>query len=204
MTHKNLALSEKAIKNHCKRLKKELQFYNQDLSLAETQQLFSKILGFTSFHELKNILHNEKQFIHPFNELIKNFDDKNNEKEFFVVLIKPVNSISTDMQKKLKEYIYSLPLGIKEQKISIDHISINEHFCSIYLDPKSEFSHLSNAKIMGVTVDGALNVLTRTVSHYLTEHGFTLFDHIEYIYKIKNNTRFSIHLEDLILERDKE
>ncbi len=54
--HKNLVLTEEAIKSHSKRMKKELAHHQLDLSLCETQNLFAKALGFNNFHELKNIL----------------------------------------------------------------------------------------------------------------------------------------------------
>lgn len=41
-----------------KRLQKELKNLNQDLSLSEAQNLFSKVLGFNHFHELKTIINN--------------------------------------------------------------------------------------------------------------------------------------------------
>jgi hypothetical protein len=56
MTHNNLVLTEKAIKNHSKRLKKEMMNYGNNLSLGECQKIFSKILGFNNFHELQSIL----------------------------------------------------------------------------------------------------------------------------------------------------
>lgn len=58
MTQSNLTLTEKAIKNHSKRLQTELKTFNQNLSLYESQNLYAKILGFNNFNELKNILNN--------------------------------------------------------------------------------------------------------------------------------------------------
>lgn len=63
MTHQKLILTEEAIKGHCKRLKKELKNLNQDLPLTQVQNLFSKSLRFNNFHELKNILYNQKEGI---------------------------------------------------------------------------------------------------------------------------------------------
>lgn len=59
MTHQNLVLTEKAIKNHSKRLQKELKNYNKDLSLGETQNLFAKSLGFNNWNHLSTILNND-------------------------------------------------------------------------------------------------------------------------------------------------
>lgn len=61
MTQQNLFLTEKSIKNHCKRLQKEMKNYNQDLSLGEIQNLFSRTLGFNNFHELKTIIKQKKE-----------------------------------------------------------------------------------------------------------------------------------------------
>lgn len=94
MTQQNLVLTEKAIKNHCKRLKKELLNYQQDLSLCEIQNLFAKTLGFNHYHELKNIL------------------DKNNTIEYtqyekFVIVIL---SLILDNQRQLAfDYLNNYP-----------------------------------------------------------------------------------------------
>lgn len=56
MTHQNLVLTEKAIKNHSKRLQKELKNYSKDISLGEAQTLFSKSLGFNDWKHLSVIL----------------------------------------------------------------------------------------------------------------------------------------------------
>lgn len=59
MINQNLILTEKAIKNHSKRLQKELKNLNQNLTLGETQNLFAKSLGFNNFHELKKVINQE-------------------------------------------------------------------------------------------------------------------------------------------------
>jgi hypothetical protein len=70
MTHQNLVLTEEAIKGHCKRLNKELLEVGNNLSLCETQNLFSKALGFNNFHELKKILNKRQELtIEELNEL---------------------------------------------------------------------------------------------------------------------------------------
>lgn len=56
MTHQNLLLSEKAIKAHSKRLQKELQQINKNITLGQVQNIFAKSLGFNNFYDLKNIL----------------------------------------------------------------------------------------------------------------------------------------------------
>lgn len=56
MNQTKLFLTEKAIKNHCKRLQKELKNYQQDISLTQSQKIFAKTLGFNHFYELKKIL----------------------------------------------------------------------------------------------------------------------------------------------------
>lgn len=90
MTHNNLVLTEKAIKNHSLRLKKEMINHDKELSLAESQNLFSKILGFKNFHELKSIL------------IKNNYADYNlYEKYLFVVL----NLILDDNKKLAFKFI---------------------------------------------------------------------------------------------------
>lgn len=64
MQQSKLILTEKAIKNHCKRLQKELKNYQQDLSLTQSQQLFAKTLGFNHFYELKKILFHTSENLH--------------------------------------------------------------------------------------------------------------------------------------------
>lgn len=59
MTHQNLVLSEKAIKNHCKRLQKQISCYNKEFTLGQAQNLFAKTLGFNNFYELKEVLKNK-------------------------------------------------------------------------------------------------------------------------------------------------
>lgn len=81
MQQSKLILTEKAIKNHCKRLQKELKNYQQDLSLMQTQQLFAKTLGFKHFYELKLTLTNNNKIFH------NNLDFTINEKFVFVSLM---------------------------------------------------------------------------------------------------------------------
>lgn len=56
MSDENLKLTEHAIKRHAKRLQKQMKNYNQDLSLGESQNLLSKILGFNDWNHLNTIL----------------------------------------------------------------------------------------------------------------------------------------------------
>ena len=121
MTHQNLILTEKAIKAHCKRLQKELKNYNQDLSLGETQNLFSKALGFNNFHELKKVLVNNKNIkaddININEKLIKFIEFIEHKSDFIWIL--PDGQISyrpyeekgyTDLKKDpidLKENIFN-------------------------------------------------------------------------------------------------
>lgn len=96
MTQQNLVLTEKAIKNHCKRLKKQLLNYQQDLSICEIQNLFAKTLGFNHFHELKNILD-------------KNSTIEYTQYEKFVVVIL---SLILDNQRKLAfDYLNTYPIA---------------------------------------------------------------------------------------------
>jgi hypothetical protein len=80
MTHQNLVLTEKAIKNHCKRFHKEIMVYNKQFTLSEAQNLFAKTLGFKNFHELKTILNNKKSAsintIDDFYNFIENIEHK--------------------------------------------------------------------------------------------------------------------------------
>lgn len=72
MQHQNLVLTEKAIKNHCKRLQQEMKRYKQELSLCEVQNLFARVLGFNNFHEVKSVLQTDS---HENNSI--NIDDEN-------------------------------------------------------------------------------------------------------------------------------
>lgn len=200
MTHQNLVLTEEAVKNHCKRLKKILHKHNTDLSLCEVQNLFTETLGFNNFHELKQVLNNHRNDEHPFQKIINNFKDKRNNEQAFFVFIEPKEKISAQLQASLKAYIYSLELDYKEQKITIENIDINENSCIVYLDTESEFAILN--KMNGITIDGCLSVLATNISHYLQDNNHQLFYHIEYGYKIKNDNRNVIKLEDLILKRE--
>ena len=56
MTHQNLVLTEQAIGRHTKRLQKELAKFNHELKLSETQNMLSRILGMSDYHELKQVL----------------------------------------------------------------------------------------------------------------------------------------------------
>ena len=56
----NLVLTEKAIKNHSKRLQKEVKTLDREISLCEAQNLFSRTLGFNNFHEVKAVLKNRE------------------------------------------------------------------------------------------------------------------------------------------------
>lgn len=56
MSTDNLMLTEHAIKRHAKRLKKQMKNYNQDITLGESQNLLSKILGFNNWNHLNTIL----------------------------------------------------------------------------------------------------------------------------------------------------
>jgi hypothetical protein len=82
MTHQNLVLTEKAIKNHCKRLKKELSVLNPNISLGESQQIFSKALGFNNWNHLSKIINNGvevnkeiREFLDIFNSFLKNNEE---------------------------------------------------------------------------------------------------------------------------------
>ncbi len=207
MTHQNLILTEKAIKNHSKRLQKELKTLNQDLSLGEVQNLLSKTLGFNNFHELKKVLENEQKSKHPFDEIEDSFYNVLDKNQYFKVFIAPVNKINKKLQKELVNLINSLNLGHKEQSIKILKIEINEDSCVIFLDPTSKFSELNyrdikGERIIGSTIAGACHMLISKICDYLVIQGYKEYYDISYGYKIKNDTRNFIHFEDLILKRE--
>ncbi len=56
MPNKKLILTEHAIKRHAKRLQIQMKNYNQELSLGESQNFLSKILGFNNWNHLHSIL----------------------------------------------------------------------------------------------------------------------------------------------------
>jgi hypothetical protein len=83
MTHQNLVLTEKAIKNHCKRLHKEIIVYHKEFTLSEAQNLFARTLGFKNFHELKIILNNKKSAsINTIDEFYKFIEDIEHKSDF--------------------------------------------------------------------------------------------------------------------------
>lgn len=111
MSHHNLVLTEKAIKSHSKRLQKEMLESNIKLSVTEAQNLFSRILGFQHYHDLKSIL---------------NIDGNNNIKITSVKLSQEndfynftLNNKNMDSDKKQK-FIENIP-----------HFMVNEKFDNI-------------------------------------------------------------------------
>lgn len=56
MSIDNLMLTEHAIKRHAKRLQKQMKNYNQEVTLGESQNLLSKVLGFNDWNHLNTIL----------------------------------------------------------------------------------------------------------------------------------------------------
>lgn len=51
----NFVLTEHAIKRHSKRLQTQMQSFNHDLSLGQSQTLLSKILGFNDWNHLLTV-----------------------------------------------------------------------------------------------------------------------------------------------------
>lgn len=98
MTHQNLILTEKAIKNHSKRLQKELKKFDPNLSLGEAQNLFSKSLGFNNWNHLSSILS-----IDIVNNLNFNLNLDSLEHDDKVKLIKQL--ISQENLLALKQYL---------------------------------------------------------------------------------------------------
>lgn len=196
MTHQNLILTEEAIKAHCKRLHKELKKLNQDYPLTQVQNLFAKSLGFNNFHELKEILFKEQKIYLPFN-IVKIFKNNLKESEIFI-FIKPSKQISKQLQSELQDYIPTIKLGWKEQKINFSDIKINQDYLLVYLDPESDFSDLVDLKEWGIELHDAVDLVTKKIRNYLVDNNIIDFDNVEYGYNIFKENRTCMHVENLL------
>lgn len=190
MTHKNLVLSENAVKRHCKRLQQLMKHYNQKLSLGEIQNLFSKTLGFNNFHELKQILNQEQQK-NPFTNMLDKFESKSKD-SLILLYIRPVKKMQQRFQKELKNFLLQIETKMKEEHIYFLENHINEDSCCIYLDPNSKFVSMDNK--YGTTIYGALYSLSHNILKIMQQQDFDLFYNFEIGYKVNNN----IHITDLL------
>lgn len=116
MTHPNLVLTEKAIKNHCKRLHKEIIIYNKDCTLGQAQELFAKTLGFNSFYDLRSVLHKENNNkIHNINDFYRFIEYLEHKTDFIwlysngMIKYKPHNMrLENNSFELLKDYTLSI------------------------------------------------------------------------------------------------
>ena len=115
MSNDNLILTEHAIKRHAKRLQKQMKNYSQDLSLGESQNLLSKILGFNDWNHLNTIL----------KPAIENYENNHN------LLIQIKNIINT---KELTENFLASNLNIDS-----DFFENVQKNCSVVLQNYFQF-----------------------------------------------------------------
>lgn len=210
MTDSKLVLTEKAIKAHSKRLHRELKDKGFELTLNEAQTLFSKSLGFNNFHDVKSVLKNEKNFEHPFTQLVDSFEFKRNEC-FYVICVTPVMPITPSIQDELKNIILKKEKQIfseyiNEQRKYINRIHIDECKCVLYLDPNSNFSkfQMEPDKSIRYTEHGVLQTLLRVILIFLESKGHTKFYNAEYGFKkVHQESKYmSLEFHDILVERE--
>lgn len=192
MDDRNLILTEKAVKNHSKRLHNELKTHMKDLSLADAQNLFSKALGFNDFHEMKSVL-----FIKQNHKQSDTHQAGKTNAEFFVVFAQPCKMISPQLREDLIKKFSGINLGWEDQNINLSKIDINRKSCSFHIDPSSEFAMRSRQ--IGTTFIGALEILLRRVKVYLHNNNHDTFHEIGYKYRVKNNDGIFVQNEHRIL-----
>jgi ankyrin repeat protein len=168
MTHQNLVLSEKAIKAHSKRLQKQFKNYNQELSLSESQNLFSKTLGFNKSNLSKHeqLTEKEKSFLEP--------------KYLQLFLL----SIDGNLDK-FKEYLNN------HTELDLNFIIKDRSW-----EPKSaiEFALKSNnLEIVNYLIDNkSLNINLNISNNYLLKH--SCYDgHLDLVKKLIKLTNFDYH-----------
>lgn len=100
MSTDNLILTEHSIKRHAKRLQKQMKNYSKDLSLGESQNFLSKILGFNDWNHLNTIL---KPAIKEYEKNFNTIKDKAQKQDDLI------NSVKTTQPKTF--LVYNLDLS---------------------------------------------------------------------------------------------
>lgn len=179
MTHQNLVTTEKAIKAHSKRLQKQLKLYNQELSLSESQALFSKILGFNNFQELLKIvnLNNVEFTAEEIESLSENLYKKNYKKHYennYYKLKKEEKEQLEEVYVNLFDFVINGDLeNFKKLLFKNPNINLNIIILKRSWQPKSliEFAlTFQNIEIVNYLIDNFKNIDLHISNDYLIRH----------------------------------